>query len=185
MRNQVKLELVEEIDFDAMKWHRKRQFLLAEASYKCTLCGFSKTRNDGRSILEIDHIDGDNTNNVKSNLRVLCPNCHALTPNFRNWGRSGKTSLRFRKGNSGFQEEREIRAQNKNQVRKKVDDLIIAETLKIFESGEINFRLFGWIGKLNNLLSKRINTMFKQQTMGRKIRELMPEFYEKNCYKRI
>jgi hypothetical protein len=27
--------------------------------------------------LEIDHIDGDKTNNDKSNLRTLCCNCHA------------------------------------------------------------------------------------------------------------
>jgi hypothetical protein len=30
------------------------------------------------SQLEIDHIDGDRTNNDKSNLKTLCCNCHAL-----------------------------------------------------------------------------------------------------------
>lgn len=30
--------------------------------------------------LTIDHIDGDNRNNELSNLIILCPNCHALTP---------------------------------------------------------------------------------------------------------
>jgi hypothetical protein len=33
--------------------------------------------------LELDHIDGDRTNNLLENLRVLCPNCHALTPTYR------------------------------------------------------------------------------------------------------
>ena len=33
--------------------------------------------------LELDHIDGDNTNNELSNLRLLCPNCHAFTPTYR------------------------------------------------------------------------------------------------------
>ena len=38
----------------------------------------------GQSIaLELDHIDGDSTNHVFSNLQVLCPNCHSLTPTFR------------------------------------------------------------------------------------------------------
>lgn len=33
--------------------------------------------------LELDHIDGNNENNNLSNLRLLCPNCHALTPTYR------------------------------------------------------------------------------------------------------
>lgn len=33
--------------------------------------------------LELDHIDGDTNNNDINNLRLLCPNCHALTPTYR------------------------------------------------------------------------------------------------------
>lgn len=33
--------------------------------------------------LELDHIDGNHDNNEFENLRVLCPNCHALTPTHR------------------------------------------------------------------------------------------------------
>ncbi|RKZ07823.1 hypothetical protein DRQ25_10630 [Candidatus Fermentibacteria bacterium] len=33
--------------------------------------------------LELDHIDGNNLNNEFSNLQLLCPNCHALTPTYR------------------------------------------------------------------------------------------------------
>lgn len=33
--------------------------------------------------LELDHIDGNNQNNNLNNLQLLCPNCHALTPNYR------------------------------------------------------------------------------------------------------
>ena len=38
----------------------------------------------GKSILEIDHIDGDSENNSESNLRILCPNCHAMTRTYKN-----------------------------------------------------------------------------------------------------
>lgn len=34
--------------------------------------------------LEIDHIDGDSSNNSESNLILLCPNCHSLTKTYKN-----------------------------------------------------------------------------------------------------
>jgi hypothetical protein len=33
--------------------------------------------------LELDHVDGNHMNNALDNLRLLCPNCHALTSTFR------------------------------------------------------------------------------------------------------
>lgn len=33
--------------------------------------------------LELHHIDGDNRNNNLTNITLLCPNCHALTDNYR------------------------------------------------------------------------------------------------------
>jgi hypothetical protein len=34
-------------------------------------------------MLELHHKDGDRTNNILSNIELLCPNCHALTDNYR------------------------------------------------------------------------------------------------------
>lgn len=39
----------------------------------------------------VDHIDGDNQNHRINNLRLLCNNCHAITPTF-----SGKARTRKR-----------------------------------------------------------------------------------------
>jgi hypothetical protein len=33
--------------------------------------------------LELHHKDGDRTNNALHNIELLCPNCHALTDNYR------------------------------------------------------------------------------------------------------
>lgn len=51
--------------------------------YQCVNCGCNGKWQGGQIALEIDHIDGDNTNNELSNLRYLCPNCHALTDTYR------------------------------------------------------------------------------------------------------
>ena len=50
-------------------------------SMECETCGLSEWQ--GRQLtLQIDHIDGDRENNMLSNLRFLCPNCHSLTDTF-------------------------------------------------------------------------------------------------------
>lgn len=51
--------------------------------YKCVNCKCDGHWLGGIISLEIDHIDGDNKNNEISNLRYLCPNCHALTDTYR------------------------------------------------------------------------------------------------------
>ncbi len=56
--------------------------------YKCQNCGCNGNWQGGKIALEIDHIDGDHTNNEITNLRYLCPNCHALTDTYR--GRNKK-----------------------------------------------------------------------------------------------
>jgi 5-methylcytosine-specific restriction endonuclease McrA len=60
-----------------------REYVLQLRQHKCESCGFSGTnQTTGKTILTVDHIDGNSQNNVLNNLRVLCPNCHAQTPTY-------------------------------------------------------------------------------------------------------
>jgi hypothetical protein len=49
---------------------------------KCSFCGMSEWLRQPIP-LELDHIDGDRSNHLLENLRLLCPNCHAMTPTYR------------------------------------------------------------------------------------------------------
>jgi len=60
-----------------------KKHLLKERSHKCENCSLEKWL-DQPIMLEIDHIDGDRTNNNINNLKLLCPNCHAQTKTWRN-----------------------------------------------------------------------------------------------------
>ncbi|MEK7603452.1 MAG: HNH endonuclease signature motif containing protein [Patescibacteria group bacterium] len=62
-----------------------RRYLLEKYDHKCVICRWSEKNVYTDAVpLEVDHIDGSSENNQEDNLRIICPNCHALTSNFRN-----------------------------------------------------------------------------------------------------
>lgn len=58
----------------------------------CENCGNSEWL-DNPIPLELHHINGIHTDNRLENLQVLCPNCHALTDNYR--GKNTKKSAQM------------------------------------------------------------------------------------------
>jgi hypothetical protein len=57
---------------------RKRLIRAGLKTARCEGCGVHEWR--GKPLpLELDHINGDHSDNRIENLRILCPNCHAIT----------------------------------------------------------------------------------------------------------
>lgn len=48
---------------------------------KCTCCGVTEWQNKPLKM-QLDHINGDNTNHKLENLRMICPNCHSQTDTY-------------------------------------------------------------------------------------------------------
>lgn len=67
-----------------------KNFLIEERGELCEVC--KRTEWQGEKIpLTVHHEDGDATNNLPENLKLICWNCHGLT---RNFGRKNKKSTR-------------------------------------------------------------------------------------------
>jgi hypothetical protein len=70
----------------------RKIWLIRERGHVCEICRITEWQ--GKPVpLELDHIDGHPDHNDKTNLRVICPNCHAQTPFHKgaNVGRHGGT----------------------------------------------------------------------------------------------
>lgn len=70
-----------------------RKFVIHKRGTKCESCTLEEWLGFPIS-LEIHHIDGDSSNNAGTNLQLLCPNCHSLTPTFRAKNRNASAARR-------------------------------------------------------------------------------------------
>ena len=61
---------------------KSRLFREGYKEERCEECGIDEW-NGLPIVLELDHINGDNSDNSLENLKILCPNCHSQTPTFR------------------------------------------------------------------------------------------------------
>jgi hypothetical protein len=78
-----------------MTSYRLKLKLLKEGTkqHQCENCKLKEWKNN-KIPLELHHVDGNSKNNDISNIELLCPNCHALTDNYR--GRNKKINRRGR-----------------------------------------------------------------------------------------
>ena len=77
-----------------------RRYLWEKYNGTCSRCGWN-TPNPitEKPVLEVEHIDGDSTNNREENLDLICPNCHSLTPTYKalNYGNGNRQRLKYYK----------------------------------------------------------------------------------------
>ena len=75
-----------------------KRYLLEKYGEKCSMCGWNeKNLFTGKVSIEVDHMDGIADNNQVGNVRLLCPNCHALTHSFRNLNKGKERVWRSRR----------------------------------------------------------------------------------------
>lgn len=91
-------------------------WLKQEREWKCECCGLTEWQGK-RLPLEVHHINGDRTDQRRENLQILCPNCHAITENWRS-------------GNLGVHTKRAQRVSDEELLEAVHSELSIAKALQ-------------------------------------------------------
>lgn len=136
--------------------NKLKKRLLAEniLEHKCSVCNNDTWMNSPIPI-ELDHIDGNSSNNNLSNLRLLCPNCHAQTDNY-----CGKNIKKGTKNQKQFIKPPKEIKEKKPYIRSKKCFLSDDEIYSIFISNNKNYTHTGKdLGISDNAVRKRIKNI--------------------------
>lgn len=89
-------------DDNSLTSNAYKKFLIEEHGEKCMECGWDKINPiTNKCPIELEHIDGDHTNNHLNNLKLLCPNCHSLTPTYKGLNRGNGRHERMKRYRDG------------------------------------------------------------------------------------
>lgn len=86
-KKQILTSNYEDLSFESLRFR-----ILYEQQNKCNRCDLDEWLGQ-ELILELEHIDGNNKNNNRDNLEMICPNCHSLT---KTWRGRNKRERRYR-----------------------------------------------------------------------------------------
>lgn len=83
-------EYEENLRFEKLKYNgdvsnkTAKLYLIKTFGNKCMRCGWCEVNEKSGNVpIELEHIDGNSGNNILDNLKLLCPNCHSLTPTYK------------------------------------------------------------------------------------------------------
>lgn len=69
-------------NFDELSCPMKRKQILHEQGQQCNICRCDQIWNNMKLKFQLDHISGDRKDESRSNLQMICPNCHSQTDTY-------------------------------------------------------------------------------------------------------
>ena len=100
-QNEYRRKLIyEDIEKDNGSYHHEtyKRFLISKYGEKCMECGWSEKHPNTNIVpIQLEHRDGNSENNNLDNLKLLCPNCHSLTPTFGALNKGNGRKNRYKK----------------------------------------------------------------------------------------
>lgn len=88
-RDQKQKEAIDNMPFEDLPQSWRRHRILSDQDGCCNKCGIKKW-NGELITFELEHKDGNNQNNSRENLELLCPNCHSQTKTWRGRNKPGE-----------------------------------------------------------------------------------------------
>lgn len=75
-----------------------KKFFLEEQNNKCAICNCLPFHNNKELVFICDHIDGNAANNIRENLRLICPNCDSQLDTYKSKNKnSSRHYYRYKK----------------------------------------------------------------------------------------
>lgn len=71
-----------------------RNYIYESQNYKCAICHNPNIWNGKEIKFVLDHIDGNAANNIRDNLRLICPNCDSQLDTFKSKNKNSARSFR-------------------------------------------------------------------------------------------
>jgi hypothetical protein len=72
-----------------------KKHILNEQKCSCGLCGIENNWNGKKLIFVLDHIDGDASNNMRNNLRLVCHNCDSQLDTYKSKNKNSARKDRY------------------------------------------------------------------------------------------
>lgn len=96
-----KFALIESGD-TSLKPRWLKMYLINLHGNKCMRCSWCEVNPvSGKVPVELEHVDGNSENNNLDNLKLLCPNCHSLTPTYKALNKGNGRHSRMDRYNQG------------------------------------------------------------------------------------